>query len=104
MSIGEGCTHGRETVNIWRFRLRVSNEMADPMIQVINRDEEHIGLISSEQKTGDKTSNYNARMQYFHSLFSKKYTQAYLLNQRVVERPLSLYLSRVSLISWMIFG
>ena len=69
MGIGEGCAHGRETVNIWRFRLRIAIEMTHPMIQVINSDEEHIGLVSGEQKTGDKTSNYNARMQYFHSLF-----------------------------------
>ena len=84
MSIGKGCAHGRETVNIWRFRLRVSIEMADPMIQVIDRNEKHIGLISSEQKTGDQTSKHNTSVQYFHSLFSKKYTQAYLFNHLVV--------------------
>ena len=86
MSIGEGCTHGRETVNIWRFRLRVSIEMADPMIQVIDRDEKHIGLFFGEQKTGEKTSKYNANIPDFHNLL-KKNAQACLLNHLVVERP-----------------
>ena len=105
MGIGKGCTHGRETVNIWRFRLRVSSEMTDPMIQVIDGDEEHIGLIFSEQKTADKKSKYNGQIPYFHSLFWKKYAQAYyLLNHLVVERPSLLYFSRVSVISWTILG
>ena len=104
MGIGKGCAHGCETVNVWRFRLRVSAEMANPMIQVIDRDEEHVGLIFSEQKTADKKSKYNGQIPYFHSLFWKKYAQACLLNHLVVERPSLLYLSRVSVISWTILG
>lgn len=44
MRIGEGHAHGGKTVDVRCLHLLVAPEMADPMIEIIHRDEQDVGL------------------------------------------------------------
>ena len=45
MGIREKHTPRRESVNVWRSCLRVTAETADPIVQIINRNEQDIGFV-----------------------------------------------------------
>ena len=44
MSVGEECSTFGETIDIVRLCLRMPFHPTDPVIQIVNGDEEHIGL------------------------------------------------------------
>lgn len=43
MRVGERHTHRCESIKIWRLYLRMSAQRADPVVQIINGDEEDVG-------------------------------------------------------------
>ena len=45
MSVCKSHTHLRKSIKIWRLGLFVSAKMADPMIEIIDCDEEYIRLL-----------------------------------------------------------
>ena len=54
MSIGEKNSLTCETVHIWRLRLRMTAKDADPVVEIVNGDEEYVGLLGGEaQSRGD---------------------------------------------------
>jgi hypothetical protein len=42
VSVAEGHSPSCQSIEIWRDCLTIATKMADPVIQVINRDEQHI--------------------------------------------------------------
>ena len=45
MSFGEQYAPACQRINVWRFDLRVSLQASDPVVEIIDGDEENIGAL-----------------------------------------------------------
>ncbi len=45
MRISEGHSSFGQTINVWGFDLRMTFERADPIIQIVNRDEKIVRFV-----------------------------------------------------------
>ena len=56
MGIGESCATCSQAVDVGRFRLRVPAEVADPVVLVIDGDEEDVGFFGGVEEAAAEES------------------------------------------------
>ena len=52
VGVGEGDPHRRQPIDVGSFCLRIPAQVTDPMVEVVNRNEEHVGLCGSPVLSG----------------------------------------------------
>ena len=79
--MSERHAHLREPIDIWRFRLRISPQVADPMVQIVHHNKEHIRFRrfsreslrrDEKQNTGEIDNLAHVRCSVITSTLSRK--------------------------------
>ena len=70
MCVGKGGAHGGKTINVRSPGLRVSAQVTDPVVQVVDCNEENIRtVISCEGKGGEKDCNKGKKAKGHNGLY-----------------------------------
>ncbi len=73
MRVAEGCTHGSQTIDIRGLSLWVATQVAHPVVQVVNGNEENIGTIVGRDDASGQGSKKKVQEQSFHGEFFSKW-------------------------------
>ncbi len=69
MCICEESSASRQSIDIGRFDLRMTSETTEPVILVVDRDEEYIGLVSGIELCANKNCQDRSEVSHYSSDF-----------------------------------
>ena len=72
MRVGHQGAAGGQLVDVGGFDLGVASEAADPVVLIVDRDEQDVGLVFGEQRAGQKDQQNKDRPAHIHLSLSLK--------------------------------